>query len=238
MERARSGDAGGLWIMARTQTAGRGRHGRPWASPPGNLHASLLLIDPAPPRLSPQIGFVAGVALIDALRVCAPRAEFGLKWPNDALSGAAKLAGVLVEGSSLLDGRFACAIGFGVDCAHNPNALAYPATNLAALGADCAPAELLSALSDSVARWLDVWRGGANFPAVRAAWLERAAGLGRPMVARTGERAIEGEFETIDEQGRLVLATPSGRVTIEAGDVFPALGYTGPHTSTGHAHER
>ncbi len=232
---ARAGDAGRLWVTAATQTAGRGRHGRPWTSPPGNLHASLLLIDPSPPQISPQLGFVAGVALIDALRAMAPTSTFGLKWPNDVLSGGAKLAGVLVEGSSLIDGRFACVIGFGVDCAHHPDALAYPATNLAALGAPCAPAELLRSLADCVAHWLDVWRAGADFPAIRRAWLERAAGLGQPMLARigerTGERTVEGAFETIDEQGRLVLSTSSGRVTVEAGDVFPALGYTGSQAS-------
>jgi BirA family biotin operon repressor/biotin-[acetyl-CoA-carboxylase] ligase len=231
MARARDGDSGRLWIVADTQSAGRGRHGRPWASPPGNLHASLLLINPAPPHLSPQLGFVAGVALIEALRAVAPQIAFGLKWPNDVLVGGAKLAGVLVEGSTLLDGRFACVIGFGVDCAHNPGGLAYPATNIAALGGACEPAELLARLSDSVAQWLEIWRAGADFTAIRSAWLARAAGLGQPMVARISERTQAGVFETIDEQGRLVLATTSGRVSVEAGDVFPASGFTGHHTS-------
>ncbi|MBX9908626.1 MAG: biotin--[acetyl-CoA-carboxylase] ligase [Beijerinckiaceae bacterium] len=62
----RDGDAGRLWIVAREQTAGRGRHGRAWGSPPGNLYASLLLTSPCEPALAPQLGFVAGLALHDA----------------------------------------------------------------------------------------------------------------------------------------------------------------------------
>lgn len=208
--------------MAREQSAGRGRLGRPWSSPAGNLHASLLLIDPAPPRLAPQLGFVAGVALVDALRSLAPHIPFLLKWPNDVLSDGAKLAGVLVEGSTLSSGQFAACIGFGVDCAHNPGGLAYPATNLAALGVGCTPERLLEALAESCAHWLEIWAAGANFAAVRTHWLAHAANLGAPIRVGRATHVIEGVFETIDADGRLILATPSGRTALEAGDVFPS----------------
>lgn len=207
--------------MAREQTAGRGRLGRPWSSPPGNLHASLLLIDPATPRLAPQLGFVAGVALVDSLRSLAPNIPFQLKWPNDMLSDGAKLAGVLVEGSTLSSGQFAVCIGFGVDCAHNPADLAYPATNLAALGLICPPERLLQALGQSCEHWLKVWAGGAGFAAVRDHWLAHAANLGAPIRVGRASHVIDGVFETIDSDGRLILATPSGRMALEAGDVFP-----------------
>jgi len=221
MARARAGEPGATWIIAREQTAGRGRQGRPWVSPRGNLHASLLLRDPCSPRYAAQLGFVAGVALVDALRAAAPGAPVGLKWPNDVLSDGAKLAGVLVEGASL-PGGFACVLGFGVDCAMSPEGLAYPATNLRALGRACEPADVLAALSDAVCRNLELWRGGAGFSAIREAWLARAAGLGQPITARTHKDVVRGDFETIDDEGRLVIAAPGGRVVIEAADVFPA----------------
>lgn len=221
MALARAGDPGALWVCAGEQTAGRGRQGRPWSSPRGNLHASLLLVDPCSPRHAAQLGFVAGVALVDALRCVAPAAAFGLKWPNDVLSGGAKLAGLLVEGATLADGRFACVLGFGVDCGESPAGLPYPATNLRELGAPCPPQALLAPLADAVCRGLELWRAGAGFPAIRQAWLARAAALGRPLEARTHAGVLRGIFEMIDEQGRLVLATAKGRVTVEAGDVFP-----------------
>jgi BirA family biotin operon repressor/biotin-[acetyl-CoA-carboxylase] ligase len=223
MSRARAGDSGALWIMADVQTAGRGRQGRLWVSPHGNLHASLLLIDVCKPQVAAQLGFVAGVALVDALRIAAPAAPVALKWPNDVLCSGAKLAGVLVEGGVVAGGAFACVIGFGVDCAASPSDLPYPAVDLLSVGAVCAPCDLLLALADSVCRVLDVWRGGVGFPAVREAWLSRAAGLGQTLEARTHKEVMRGVFETIDEDGRLVLVTTQGRVKVEAADVFPAL---------------
>jgi BirA family biotin operon repressor/biotin-[acetyl-CoA-carboxylase] ligase len=220
MARARAGDAGRLWISAERQTSGRGRQSRPWSSPSGNLYASLLLIDPSPQALAPQLGFVAGVALIDALRTVSPDVPVALKWPNDVLSNGAKLAGILLEGSSLSSGSFACVIGCGVNCAAHPDNLSYAATDLAARGAVVDAGALLAALSASFASWLDVWSAGNNFAAIREAWLARAAGLGGPVRARPPTGEIEGIFETIEETGRLVLRGPNGRVTIDAGDVF------------------
>ena len=84
--------AGRLWIVAGEQRAGRGRHGRPWVSPRGNLYASLLLVDPCEPAVAPQLGFVAGLALHEAVAaetgLAAPR--LALKWPNDLLLDGAK----------------------------------------------------------------------------------------------------------------------------------------------------
>lgn len=227
MSRARAQDpdrlSGRLWITAAEQTRGRGRHARPWVSPRGNLHASLLLVNACAPRHAPQLGFVAGVALIDALEAAAPGVAFHLKWPNDVLCGDAKLAGLLAESASLPNGSFACVLGFGVDCEHHPKDLPYPATSLAAQGARVSPAELLPALSDAMARRLDLWREGAGFDDIRRVWLGRAAGLGRPMRAESVGARLEGVFDTIDEHGRLILSTSNGRRTVEAADVFPAL---------------
>src|SRR5258708_39940625 len=114
LRRARAGERGPLWIVARQQSAGRGRRGRAWVSPPGNLHATLLLTDPAPAAAAPQLGFVAGLALVDAAAAAAPllASRLALKWPNDLLCGARKIAGILIEGEG---SPLTVAVGIGVN---------------------------------------------------------------------------------------------------------------------------
>ncbi len=222
MSRIARGDPGRLWIVAAAQTKGRGRMGRVWTSPPGNLYASLLLVDPAPPDRLAEIGFVAGVALIDSLRALAgPKPAITLKWPNDALCDGAKLSGLLLEGASLRDGLFACVVGVGVNCLSSPDDTPYPTASLRSIGAkSCDRGLLFATLSDRFAHWLEVWARGGNFPAIRAAWLHRAGGLGeKAAVTRNGER-LEGFFRGIDARGRMLLERTGGAVeAIDAGDV-------------------
>jgi BirA family transcriptional regulator, biotin operon repressor / biotin---[acetyl-CoA-carboxylase] ligase len=211
-----------LWIVAETQTKGRGRKGRTWSSPQGNLHASLLLIDPAPLRIAPELGFVAGVAAAHAVReILAGDRRVAIKWPNDILYDGAKLSGILLEGASLPDGRFACVAGIGVNCRIHPEDMPYQATNLAAItGHRVEPARVFAELSAAMAYWLDVWAKGAGFASVRAEWLTLAAGLGTRIIVARPSQTVEGVFRTIDATGRLVLEKGSDRLMIEAGDVF------------------
>jgi len=219
--RARDGDPGRLWVIARRQTQGRGRRGRSWASPPGNLHASALLIDPAPIAVAAQIGFVAGVALRNALADLGAGEDVRLKWPNDVVRRGAKLAGLLVEGLTLADGRLACVVGVGVNCVHAPEGLPYPADTLEnALGRPVAAETLFAALAPRFDEALALWRGGAGFADIRARWLAVAAGLGGPIRIVGARGAREGIFRTLDERGRLLLDGPAGTETIEAGDLF------------------
>ena len=221
MRLAREGDPGPLWVVARSQTGGRGRQGRGWTSPPGNLYASLLLIDPAPPARAPQLGFVAGVALARAVRgLLGGDPRLLLKWPNDLLHDGAKLSGMLLEGATLPDGRFACVIGFGVNCRSHPEGLAYAATDLAAIGSPCGPADVLEALSGGMVHWLDRWQAGDGFAAVRDAWMREAMAPGSPLRVVTAGRTLEGRFAGLDGAGRLRLATDAGENLVEAGDVF------------------
>ncbi|MDP2355457.1 MAG: biotin--[acetyl-CoA-carboxylase] ligase [Beijerinckiaceae bacterium] len=221
MALARAGEPSGLWVLAGEQTQGRGRQGRPWSSPRGNFHGSVLLVEPCAPRFAPQLGFVAGVSVLAALRALAPDAPFALKWPNDVLCGGGKLAGVLIEGATLPGGEFACVIGFGVNCTAAPQGLPYRATDLTEVGVTLTAANFLPTLSDALAQNLDVWRAGYQFSAIRSHWLSGAYGLGRPIEARTHAGSVRGVFETIDEHGRLVISSASGNVTVEAADVFP-----------------
>jgi BirA family biotin operon repressor/biotin-[acetyl-CoA-carboxylase] ligase len=211
------------WIAAREQTAGRGRRGNAWSSPPGNLYATLLLTDPAPPRRAPELSFVAALAVHDAILDCAPSLHdhLSLKWPNDVLCGGAKLAGILIE-SHNLDPGLAVAIGVGVNCVSHPPQTSYPATDLAAAGATVAADDLFAALSAAMDRRLRHWNSGANFAAIRADWIARATGLGSDLRVRLPGREISGRYEALDEAGRLLLRLPDGSLeTIAAGEVFP-----------------
>lgn len=243
LERARAGDAGKLWVVSKKQESGRGRRGRVWATPEGNLAATLLVVTEGELRMAATLGFVAGLALADALDVVVPkgrisvaldgasagRNRFELKWPNDVLASGAKLAGILLE-STLLDGnRFAVAVGIGVNVVAHPEDLPYPATSLKALGATCDAETLFLALSDAWSENARLWADGRGLTAIRQRWLERAAGLGGEVAVRIDGDVVRGVFETIDEDCRFVIRESGGRmITVAAGDVhFGAVASAG-----------
>ncbi|WP_248313205.1 biotin--[acetyl-CoA-carboxylase] ligase [Bosea sp. F3-2] len=225
MEEARraldQGEPGKLWIVARSQNAGRGRHGRQWGSPPGNLYASLLLSDPCEPVLAPQLGFVVGLALHDAAaKLLGPAASgLKLKWPNDLLLGNAKTSGLLLEGESRA-GRLNVIVGCGVNIASCPSDTPYPATFLKAVAPQASVEAMLTGLSDAFAQRFAVWAQPGGFGPTRAAWLERAAFLGETITIRLPEGPLAGQFVGLDPTGRLELETEAGRRVIDAGDLF------------------
>ena len=224
MDLARSGEAGLLWVVADVQTRGRGRTGRDWRSPSGNLYATLLLVHPCEARVLPQLGFVAGVALARALQaIVGPDRSLALKWPNDVLYGNAKLAGILVEAISAPAGIVSAVMGFGVNCETHPADLVYPATHLTAVvGPSGTRDQLFSTLSASIPDVLDLWNRGTGFAAIRAEWLRHALPVGSALAVNRPDGRYKGKFRTVDADGRLILETNSGVLTVEAGDVFLA----------------
>ncbi|CCJ07187.1 biotin--[acetyl-CoA-carboxylase] ligase [Methylocystis sp. SC2] len=221
-----AGERGPLWVVSSRQTRGHGRLGREWISPPGNLHASLVLGDFGAAAVAPQLGFVAGVAAMRGLRAAtAGGGRFALKWPNDLLLDGAKLGGILLEnvGVSTGDARAPRAsvaiIGVGVNCAEAPRDLPFEARALASIGSNAPDAAtLFTHLSDALLETLDLWRGG-GFARIRDAWLADAAYLGAHIRVELPRETVEGSFATVDATGRLVLATRDGERVIEAGDV-------------------
>jgi BirA family transcriptional regulator, biotin operon repressor / biotin---[acetyl-CoA-carboxylase] ligase len=223
LTRARAGEREPLWIVATEQTAGRGRRGNEWVSPPGNLYATLLLTDPAPAERAPELSFVTALALYDAIAERAPElsAALALKWPNDVLCGGAKLAGILIEGERA-ESALGVAIGIGVNCQNHPPATPYRVTDLKAAGANVAAAALFETLSATMLRRLRQWRRGAGFAEIRADWIARGAGMGGDIRVKLLDREIFGHGEGIDERGRLLLRVADGSVqAIAAGEVFP-----------------
>ena len=216
--RAEAGAPDRTLVWAREQVAGRGRRGRHWASPPGNLYCTLLLRPRVPVRLWGQLCFVDAVALRQAIAALAPAVELRLKWPNDLLLGGLKLSGTLLEAS----GQDWVMIGTGVNLASHPAGLR--ATSLAAHGVELEPRVLLEAYMAALLPWVDRWQQ-EGFEPVREAWLRHAVGLGQPVTVRLADRELDGRFAALDPAGALILERPQGPCRIEAGEVFlPAAG--------------
>lgn len=220
---AASGEDGPIWISATRQTAGRGRRGRSWESPSGNLAATLMLRPGKSAADCAQLSFVAAIAVCDMLATFAPNVELRVKWPNDVLAGGRKIAGILLESASQGgDVPGWLAIGIGVNLATHPEGTDFPATSLTAIAVKPPPSaeDTLLQLAAVFAKWYDVWRGG-GFAAIRDAWLARAAGLGSRIRARLPHEEASGVFEGIDESGALLLRERSGLVrAIPAGEVY------------------
>ena len=203
---ARDGAPEGLWLRAERQSGGKGRQGRAWQSPPGNLYASTLVrVDPKHPP-PPSLALVAAVALHEAVSRYTPRVR--IKWPNDIIVNRAKLAGILLERQA-----DAVVIGFGVNLAHHPEDLDRPA---ASLGARVTPDVLLRRLAACFEAWLERWRVEGLAP-VRQAWLKAAHPVGTPLASG----GAEGVFDGLDETGALRLRLADGAIrVVHAGDVF------------------
>ncbi len=205
----------GVWLRAERQTGGRGRQGRAWVSPPGNLYASTLVRPRPSDPPAATLALVAAVALEEAVSAYVPGMAL-LKWPNDLLIDGAKLSGILLERAG-----DAVVVGIGINLAHHPTDTDRVATSLGAYNAAVAPEDFAETLADAFARWVERWRG-EGIDVVRRRWVERAHRPGTPLTARLPDgSAIDGLFEGLDGEGALILRLADGtRRVIHAGDVF------------------
>jgi BirA family biotin operon repressor/biotin-[acetyl-CoA-carboxylase] ligase len=221
--RAAEGAPAGTLIWAGEQLAGRGRRGRGWTSPPGNLYMSLLLRPDRPPAVACQINFVAAVAVAEAVAaLLPPGAALALKWPNDVLVNGAKISGILLEASAGADRRVDwLVIGVGVNVASHPADTPYPASNLQREGAGGAtPATVLEGFARQFDSWHRAWQA-EGFAPVRDRWLASARGLGESIEIRLDREVLQGRFSDLDESGALLLDMgTAGRRQVTTGDLF------------------
>ncbi len=208
LRRIADGAPHGTVVSARSQTHGRGRRGRPWASPPGNLYATLV-VRPTGGRPLGELSFVTGLGVAEALSAYAP---VRLKWPNDIMFDGRKLGGILIE-----VGEAAAAIGIGINLASAPAATRLPS---ACVPDAPEPEFLLGEICVRFDGWYRRWLEG-GFAPVREAWLVHAPAPGDPIEARLPAKTLTGTFAGLDEAGGLLIDLPDGRrEVISAGDVF------------------
>ncbi|MEL6167995.1 MAG: biotin--[acetyl-CoA-carboxylase] ligase [Pseudomonadota bacterium] len=212
------------WIMARHQTAARGRRGRAWQNPEGNFAATLVMRPGGNAAWAGLRSFLAANALYETLALWVDRDALSLKWPNDVLLNEGKVAGILLESAGSAVATDWLAIGFGVNLAQKPLGIrdaSFPPVCLAdSLDGEIIPqGTFLTHLANHYATEEDILTR-LGFDKIRRTWLGRAARLGEIITAHTGREEVTGRFETVDEGGRLVLMTPDGPRAIPAADVF------------------
>ncbi|TAJ90101.1 MAG: biotin--[acetyl-CoA-carboxylase] ligase [Reyranella sp.] len=211
---ADGGASEGTVVWAREQQGGRGRRGRRWASPPGNLYSSTILRPDCPAPRAAELGFVAALAVGDL--VPASRA-IRLKWPNDVLVDGGKIAGILLESAIAQDGRVEHVVaGIGVNVAFAPQLaeMRYPGASLGGT-VEAALEGLMRALATRLAQWR---RDG--FGVIREGWLAQAGPLGAEVDVRLGEGLVSGRFAGLDHEGALLLDTADGPRKIVSGELL------------------
>ncbi len=218
--------SGPEWILALKQTAGRGRRGRAWQAPAGNFSATYIMRPHETPDRVALRSFVASLALWDAFADATGRPQsFALKWPNDVLLNGGKVAGILLESIGQNTGVAHLCIGIGVNLVAAPDrdqveAGAFAPVNLQSeTGAHVTPEEFLDLLAHAYAHW-EAQFVTYGFAPIREAWLSRAARLGEVITARTIRDSHTGTFETLDDDGNLILRTAHTRLAIPAAEVF------------------
>lgn len=221
-ELADEGAEHGEVVVAESQTAGRGRRGRRWASPPRkNVYLSVVLRPDLPPARAPELTLVASIAVCDALRQAGVGA--GIKWPNDVLASGRKIAGVLTELAAEAERVHWVVVGMGVNVNARPEdfpeEIRGEATSILIERGQPAPRALFAAAClSALESWFDV-HAEEGFGAIRDAWRERNVTLGREVVVAADGREIAGRAEDIDDGGALLVRGPGGIERVLAGDV-------------------
>ena len=217
LARAAAGeDIDGAVLIAESQTAGRGRHGRSWSTPPRSQIAlsAGIGVGAVPSEAWGWLPLLTGVAVVDALaEVTAVKA--GLKWPNDVLVGTGKLAGILAEVAAP---EPVVVVGLGLNVTEAPDPVA---TSLSMLNVAVDRTVLAEAVLRHLATRIDSWRTAAGADAALAAdYRARSVTIGNRVRADLpGDRAVEGVASHVDELGRLHIDTGAEPVTVSAGDI-------------------
>ncbi|WP_420547144.1 biotin--[acetyl-CoA-carboxylase] ligase [Curvivirga sp.] len=213
---------GNIVFWAEAQSGGRGRSGRSWASPAGNLYASILIQDVGELAKAAQLSFVTAISMRAAIaRFAEKKQRVECKWPNDILVDGAKICGILLECGVNKTGQNWVVIGSGANVSHHPSETPYAAAHINQFNKDIEPYMLLNAYLEEFAQFFQIWKLN-GFKEIREIWLQNCYGFGRNIVARLANNLEEhGRFLDMDEDGALILEREDrSRAAITAGDVF------------------
>jgi len=221
LRRATSGEGAPFWLTADRQTGGKGRRGRSWISDGGNLFATLVYPAGLLPAEIGRLPLVTAVVVHATLgNLLAENADLKIKWPNDVLIGGRKISGILIEQHQIGD-QALVAIGIGINIQSRPEIENYPTACLADWRADLTADLVWSELDHQFARWIAVWSAENGFGSVRTQWLLHAAGFGEAIVIAGEKGSKAGIFDSLDENGYLILRHDDGSVErIATGDVI------------------
>ena len=213
----------GTVVLADRQTKGRGRLGREWASPAGNIFMSILLRPAVPPADAVLLTMTAAVACTRALRD-ATGLHVGIKWPNDLMVSGKKLGGILTEMKSRGRRVLFAVVGIGINL--NSEAADFSSglrTTVTSLRAETGKKIRKTGLIFRILREMGLWydeliQGGRD--RILDEWKGLSVTLGRRVRITSGSEMLEGFAETLDEEGRLIVKLASGvRKVVSAGDV-------------------
>ena len=200
-------------VIARSQIKGRGRRGRRWYSPPGNLCFSFSKTPPVNPASLGQISLVVGLAVYKAVRkILGEKGQLALKWPNDILVNKMKVGGILVETEQFPNqDHLTCIIGIGVNFMSAQEMVIFPACSLYEFTKELP--ELEAFAKDILVEFdllYDLWVED-GFEKIRNEWLMVSYGLGKPVSARA-ENGFEvyGRFLTLSLDGAVVICDDLG----------------------------
>ena len=217
-----AGAGDGVVFWTPHQTAGRGTHGREWATPPGNLAVSVVKRPQVPMRFASQAALVTAVALADALEALGlARQRIKLKWPNDVMVDGCKVSGILLEGQANGHSVDWLVVGTGVNVAHHPPETRHPATNLHEAGLDIAIEEVLAAYLLAFEKWWSRWQH-YDFQVIQTAWAARTMHqLGSLLTLTQGQETVQARYKGLNADGALVILTQDGlEKQIVSGEIF------------------
>lgn len=211
---AESGAGEGALVIAEEQTAGRGRRGRPWYSPPGKgIWMSMVMKPLIPLQFTPHLTLLTAVAVCRAIKKIAP-VQVGIKWPNDLLIEERKVCGILLE-SVAEDERLVSVIaGIGIDV--NIDASDYPeslldiATSLKReLGQEVDRATVIAEIMNE---WEQLYKlyEEQGFGPIRTLWEANSIMIGRQVHIQSPYGTVSGTAQGLDDSGALIVLGSGG----------------------------
>ena len=198
-------------FIAKTQTNGRGRRGRSWISPQGNLYMSQLINWHHPIS---ELVYISSLSIAQSLSKFAPDIDFKIKWPNDILLNGAKLCGILIEKN--IQNNVIIGIGINLQSSPSTDEVIYPTTNLANYNCNITVEDFLNCYLPIFTR-----NCSNDFTTIKQNWLKFAYNLGQTInIKLNTKNSISGRFIGIDEQGNLLLEQKTQTVKITTGEII------------------